>query len=82
VDPDSAARARSIREQRNLHPYHPCRPALPLPTQLLLGLLSSLFLGVLLVFGLEYLDNRLRKGEDVERLLGAPVIGEIPKSDL
>jgi len=42
------------------------------------GLLGLLF-SSLLVFVLEKLDNKIRSKEDLEKYLGLPVLGEIPK---
>jgi capsular polysaccharide biosynthesis protein len=42
----------------------------------LLGLLAGLFLA----FMVDYLDSTVRSSKDVERMLGLPVLGEIPSS--
>src|SRR5438132_3004898 len=39
----------------------------------------ALVLGIGLVFALEYLDNSVREPEQVEELMGTPVIGVIPR---
>jgi capsular polysaccharide biosynthesis protein len=39
----------------------------------------ALILGIGLVFGLEYFDNSIREPEAVEELVGAPVVGIIPR---
>jgi len=44
----------------------------------LAGGIFGLVLGSLLVFLLEYLDDTLKTPEDVERILGVPVMGVIP----
>ena len=44
----------------------------------LAGAIFGLVLGTLLVFLLEYLDDTLKTPEDVERILGIPVVGRIP----
>lgn len=41
----------------------------------------ALVLGTLLVFLLEYLDNSVREPEGAEEMLGAPVIGVIPRAN-
>lgn len=40
----------------------------------------ALVIGVGIIFGLEYMDNSVREPEDVEQLVGAPVIGLIPRA--
>jgi capsular exopolysaccharide synthesis family protein len=42
------------------------------------GLLAGLMLGILLAFAFEYLDDTLKRPEDIEKLLGLPVLGAIP----
>jgi uncharacterized protein involved in exopolysaccharide biosynthesis len=39
----------------------------------------ALVLGIALIFALEYMDNSIREPEEVEQLLGAPVIAVIPR---
>jgi succinoglycan biosynthesis transport protein ExoP len=41
----------------------------------------GLFVGLGLVFVMEFLDTTLKSAEDVERLLGLPVLGRIPEVD-
>lgn len=57
----------------------PAGPASPRP---MLNMAIAFFLGLMvsvgLIFLLEYLDNTVKSPEDVERLLGIPVIGTIP----
>jgi len=36
-------------------------------------------LGVMLTFFLEYMDNTIKTTDDIERYLGLPVLGLIPK---
>ncbi len=48
-------------------------------TNLLLGAILGLILGVGAVFFLEYLDRTVRTSADVEMLLGIPVLGVIPR---
>jgi hypothetical protein len=50
------------------------REQLELPLRLLLALAG----GIALAFLADYLDDRVRSREDIERL-GLPVMGEIPK---
>ncbi|MDI6894441.1 MAG: Wzz/FepE/Etk N-terminal domain-containing protein [Bacillota bacterium] len=38
----------------------------------------GVMVGVMLAFLLEYLDNTVKSAEDVQRVLGAPVIGNVP----
>jgi capsular polysaccharide biosynthesis protein len=41
----------------------------------------ALVVGVALAFGVEYLDNSVREPEEVEQLVGWPVIGVIPRGN-
>jgi capsular polysaccharide biosynthesis protein len=41
----------------------------------------GLVLGIGVIFGLEYLDNSVREPEEAELLVGAPVIGLIPRGN-
>ncbi len=50
-----------------------------LSRNLLLSLLFGSILGIAMAFLIEYLDDRVRGPEDVERLFGASVLGIIPK---
>lgn len=45
---------------------------------LTMGLLAGLMLGVLLALAFEYLDDTIKRPEDIEKLLGLPVLGAIP----
>ncbi len=45
----------------------------------LLGAILGLFIGIGLAFFLEYLDNTIKRPEDVERYLGIPLLGIIEK---
>lgn len=57
----------------------PTEPVSPRPLlNVAVGLFLGAFLGVGLAFGLEFMDSTIREDEDVERLLGAPVLGRIP----
>lgn len=49
------------------------------PRVLLLGLFGGMFLGVGIVVAKDFVDNTIRDSEEVERLLGLPVLGEIPR---
>lgn len=51
------------------------RPKMNMAIAGVLGLMISIFL----VFLLEYLDNTIKTPEDIEKYLGLPVIGTIPK---
>ncbi len=46
--------------------------------RVVVGLLVGLFLGVVIAFFLEYLDQTIKSPSDVERALGIPVLGLIP----
>jgi polysaccharide biosynthesis transport protein len=59
-----------------LFPYKP-----NLQSNLLAGLGVGLFLGLCLVFLLEYLDDSIRFPDMVERVLGVPLMGVIPVGD-
>lgn len=41
----------------------------------------GVMLGVFIAFIVEYLDNTIKTPEDVEKYLGLPVLGAIPKMD-
>jgi len=59
--------------------YIPSRPVRP-NRQLNMAVSGVLgvMVGVMLAFLLEYLDNTVKSAEDVQRVLGAPVIGNVP----
>jgi len=59
-------------------PSNSARPRVKL--NLILGALIGLLIGVGLAFFLEYLDTSVKTMEDVENLLGVPVLGVIPKN--
>ncbi|MEH7130265.1 Wzz/FepE/Etk N-terminal domain-containing protein [Neobacillus drentensis] len=46
-----------------------------------LGLLLGLIIGVILAFLLEYLDNTIKSEQDIEKVLGFPVLGTIATMD-
>lgn len=57
----------------------PINKPLNAPVALIFGMLSSLFIGVLLILGLNYLDNSVKDAEDARVRLKQPLIGEIPR---
>ena len=59
-----------------LFPYKP-----NLQSNLMAGLGIGLFLGLCMVFLLEYLDDSIRFPDMVERVLGVPLMGVIPVGD-
>ena len=61
---------------RAMAPDGPSSPVLPL--NLLLGLLAGLALSAGLLVVLEYLDQRLKDPQEVDRLLGIPLLGSVP----
>ena len=59
----------------------PGSPASPKPkTNAVLGALFGLFLGVLVAFGRDRVDNRLRGRVDLEEYLRAPVLATVPRT--
>src|SRR5512140_1131453 len=58
----------------SLFPHEPS-----LPRNLLIGLAAGLFLGLCVVFVLEFLDDSIKFPDEVERMLGLPLMGIIPK---
>lgn len=61
-------------------PELPVKPRIKL--NIAIGIVLGLFLGVGVAFLVEFIDNTLKTKEDVERLLGIPVLGQIPDLDL
>ena len=58
----------------------PERPVSPRPLlNLAVGIFLGVFAGVGAAFVLEMLDNSVRSEEELERLVGAPVLGRIPE---
>jgi len=57
-------------------PAEPVHPRIAL--NIALAGLLSLALGLLAAFGIEYMDRTIKTAEDVEPILGAPVLGLIP----
>ncbi|MBC2722194.1 Wzz/FepE/Etk N-terminal domain-containing protein [Desulfosporosinus sp.] len=60
-------------------PTHPVKPNKTL--NILIAFVVGLMASVGLVFLLEYLDNTVKTSDDVEKLLGIPVLGVIPNYD-
>ncbi len=61
-------------------PALPTRPmGLPKLIVIVLSVLGGLMLGALLVFSVEFFSSTIRKKEEVEALVGVPVIGTIPR---
>jgi succinoglycan biosynthesis transport protein ExoP len=58
----------------SLFPYEPS-----LPRNLLIGLAAGMFLGLCIVFVLEFLDDSIKFPDEIERMLGLPLMGIIPK---
>ena len=56
----------------------PVRPNIPL--NIALGVVVGLIVGIGLAFFIEYLDTSVKTIDDVERALGAPVLGVIPQN--
>ncbi|GAC1391832.1 MAG: hypothetical protein NVS4B11_16550 [Ktedonobacteraceae bacterium] len=50
------------------------------PTLLLVLVLIALLIGIALAFLIEYLDDRIRKADDVVQLLQLPIYGEVPRA--
>jgi polysaccharide biosynthesis transport protein len=59
-------------------PGYPARPRVGL--NLMLGMLVGLVIGIGLAFFIEYLDTSVKTMDDVEGLLGVPVLAIIPKN--
>jgi polysaccharide biosynthesis transport protein len=53
-----------------------------LPRNLMMGLFAGILLGLLAAFALDYMDDSFKSPEDIERSIGLPVIGVIPKPAL
>ena len=56
----------------------PVRPNVPL--NIAMGVVVGLIVGIGLAFFIEYLDTSVKTIDDVERALGAPVLGVIPQN--
>jgi len=61
-------------------PKDPIKPNKTL--NLAIGGILGIMLGVMLVFFMEYMDNTIKTTDDIERYLGLPVLGLIPKVTL
>lgn len=61
----------------------PTRPLFPrspnLPLNVALALLAGLLLGALAALAMDYIDDTFKAPEDVEREVGMPVVGVVPK---
>ncbi len=55
---------------------NPVRPKLPV--NLAMALVLGLFGGVAIAFGLEYVDVTVKSREDIERVIGVPLLGVVP----
>ena len=42
----------------------------------------GLMMGLFVVFLLEYMDTKIKKPEDIEKHLGLPILGVVPKENL
>jgi succinoglycan biosynthesis transport protein ExoP len=60
--------------ESSLFPYKPS-----LSRNLLIGLAAGIFLGLCIVFVLEFIDDSIKFPDEVERVLGLPLMGIIPK---
>lgn len=58
--------------------FKPVKPNIPL--NIAFGVIVGLVVGVGLAFFIEYLDTSVKTIDDVERSLGAPVVGVIPQN--
>ncbi|MBK9034556.1 MAG: polysaccharide biosynthesis tyrosine autokinase [Myxococcales bacterium] len=69
-------------EQTNVEEHEPARGAYlvypRMSVNVTLALMGTLLLGVGLAFLLDYLDRTIKTAADVERLVGAPLLGIIP----
>lgn len=61
-------------------PENPIKPnkIMNIAIATVLGLMISLFV----VFLLEYMDNKIKKPEDIEKHLGLPILGVVPKENM
>lgn len=63
-----------------LLPENPVKPRVKL--NIAIGAVLGMFLGVGVAFLVEFMDTTLKTKEDAEKLLGIPVLGQIPDFDL
>lgn len=57
----------------------PAGPSSPnKPKNIAIGFLAGAMLGILVAFWLEYINNTVKTKEDIEQIIGLPVIGMIP----
>lgn len=68
----------------NISVVDPAEPSLfpfkpNLARNLLIGLAAGLFLGLCIVFVLEFIDDSIKFPDEVERILGLPLMGIIPR---
>lgn len=61
-----------------LVPYAVHKPNVKL--NLALGMVLGLFLGTVVAFLLEFLDDRIKSSEDLEKVLGVPLLGMAPSA--
>ena len=60
-------------------PEYPEKPSSPdVGRNIKLGMVGGLLLSLILVFLVEYLDNKVKSAEQVSETFGYPVLGEIP----
>jgi capsular exopolysaccharide synthesis family protein len=57
----------------------PVRPNLPL--NMVMGMILGLFGGCAMAFGLDFLDTTVKSREDVEQVIGVPLLGVVPGVD-
>lgn len=58
----------------------PIKPVgIPKVVTLILAIFMSIFLGVMLAFAFEYMDQTFKSPQDVESFLGLPFLGSIPR---
>ncbi|MDD5311219.1 MAG: Wzz/FepE/Etk N-terminal domain-containing protein, partial [Candidatus Omnitrophica bacterium] len=58
----------------------PLKPSgLPKSIMLILAFFMSIFLGVMLAFGFDYMDQTFKSPQEIESVLGMPFLGAIPR---